>query len=96
VLPLSGVVVLDVTRCARGRPVRGNSGLGADVIRVEPPVSMGRCRRPAQRPGFRTSIATSARSTLTLKSGRGHAVFAKLAKRADVLVENMPAAVKAA
>jgi len=95
-LPLSGVVVLDVT-LARAGPTcsRHLADWGADVIRVEPPVSHGEDvvgRRNG--PDFQNLHRNKRAIHIDLKSDAGHAVFAKLAKRADVLVENMRPQVK--
>jgi crotonobetainyl-CoA:carnitine CoA-transferase CaiB-like acyl-CoA transferase len=94
-LPLSGVTVLDLT-LARAGPtcVRHLADWGANVIRIEPPAQgedeVGR------RDGFDfQNLHRNKRAMqLDLKSEAGHAVFMKLVEKADVIVENMRAAVK--
>jgi formyl-CoA transferase len=95
-LPLSGIVVLDLT-LARAGPtcVRHLADWGADVIRIEPPESMGEDvigRRHA--PDFQNLHRNKRTMQLDLKSEKGYAVFLRLVERADVLVENMRAPVK--
>jgi crotonobetainyl-CoA:carnitine CoA-transferase CaiB-like acyl-CoA transferase len=95
-LPLTGVVVLDLT-LARAGPtcVRHLADWGADVIRIEPPESMGEDvvgRRHA--PDFQNLHRNKRMMQLNLKSEEGYAVFQRLVERADVLVENMRAPVK--
>jgi crotonobetainyl-CoA:carnitine CoA-transferase CaiB-like acyl-CoA transferase len=95
-LPLSGVVVLDLT-LARAGPtcVRHLADWGADVIRIEPPESMGEDvvgRRHA--PDFQNLHRNKRMMQLNLKTEEGYAVFLRLVERADVLVENMRAPVK--
>jgi crotonobetainyl-CoA:carnitine CoA-transferase CaiB-like acyl-CoA transferase len=94
-LPLDDLKVLDLT-AARAGPqcVRQLSDWGADVIRVEPPD-----RRPTDMGDRRNSdfqnLHRNKRSlTLDLKSDAGRELFMRLAKRADVVVENMRPAVK--
>lgn len=94
-LPLSGVTVLDLT-LARAGPtcVRHLADWGANVIRIEPPTAgedeIGR------RDGFDfQNLHRNKRAIqLNLKSDAGRAVFMKLVEKADVIVENMRAAVK--
>jgi crotonobetainyl-CoA:carnitine CoA-transferase CaiB-like acyl-CoA transferase len=94
-LPLSGITVLDLT-LARAGPtcVRHLADWGANVIRVEPPTAgedeIGR------RDGFDfQNLHRNKRAIqIDLKSEAGHAVFMKLVEKADVIVENMRAAVK--
>ena len=95
-LPLSGVVVLDLT-LARAGPtcVRHLADWGADVIRIEPPEAMGEDvvgRRHA--PDFQNLHRNKRMIQLNLKTEQGYAVFKRLVSRADVLVENMRAPVK--
>ena len=95
-LPLSGLTVLDLT-LARAGPtcVRHLADWGADVIRIEPPVSAGEDIGGA-RLGFDFQNLHRNKKTinLDLKSPEGHAAFVKLAATADVLVENMRSSVK--
>jgi formyl-CoA transferase len=94
-LPLSGLIVLDLT-LARAGPtcVRHLADWGANVIRIEPPTTgedeVGR------RDGFDfQNLHRNKRAIqLNLKSEEGHATFMKLVEKADVIVENMRAAVK--
>ena len=95
-LPLSGVVVLDLT-LARAGPtcVRHLADWGADVIRIEPPDPGNEDvigRRHA--PDFQNLHRNKRMMQLNLKSPEGYAVFMKLVARADVLIENMRAPVK--
>jgi crotonobetainyl-CoA:carnitine CoA-transferase CaiB-like acyl-CoA transferase len=95
-LPLSGVVVLDLT-LARAGPtcVRHLGDWGADVIRVEPPESSGE-DVTGRRDGFDFQNLHRNKRTmnLNLKTDEGRAAFMKLVARADVIVENMRSAVK--
>lgn len=95
-LPLSGVVVLDLT-LARAGPtcIRHLSDWGADVIRIEPPESAGEDvigRRHGA--DFQNLHRAKRMMQLDLKSADGYRVFTRLVERADVLVENMRAPVK--
>jgi formyl-CoA transferase len=95
-LPLTGVVVLDLT-LARAGPtcVRHLADWGADVIRIEPPEAMGEDvigRRHGS--DFQNLHRNKRMVQLNLKTGRGYDVFKRLVARADVLVENMRAPVK--
>lgn len=95
-LPLSGVVVLDLT-LARAGPtcVRHLADWGADVIRIEPPMPMGEDvvgRRNG--PDFQNLHRNKRMVRLDLKSEAGYEAFIKLVKTADVLIENMRAPVK--
>ena len=95
-LPLSGIVVLDLT-LARAGPtcVRHLADWGADVIRIEPPEPMGEDvigRRHGA--DFQNLHRNKRTMQLDLKSEQGYAVFQRLVERADVIVENMRAPVK--
>nr|WP_314073018.1 CoA transferase [uncultured Roseococcus sp.] len=94
-LPLNGLRVLDLT-LARAGPtcVRHLADWGAEIIRVEPPVSndgMG-----GERDGFDfTNLHRNKRCiALDLKKPEGHAAFLRLAATADIVVENMRMEVK--
>ena len=93
-LPLNGLKVLDLT-LARAGPtaVRHLADWGADVIRIEPPATDGE-EVAGNRHGFDfQNLHRNKRAiTLNLKSPEGHAAFMRLAKTADVVVENMRAA----
>ena len=95
-LPLSRIVVLDLT-LARAGPtcVRHLADWGAQVIRIEPP-SAGGEDIAGNRDGFDFQNLHRNKKciTLDLKSPEGHAAFMKLAATADVVIENMRAAVK--
>jgi crotonobetainyl-CoA:carnitine CoA-transferase CaiB-like acyl-CoA transferase len=95
-LPLSGITVLDLT-LARAGPtcVRHLADWGAHVIRIEPPETGGE-DVTGRRDGFDFQNLHRNKRTmnLNLKTPEGHAAFMKLAERADVIVENMRAAVK--
>jgi crotonobetainyl-CoA:carnitine CoA-transferase CaiB-like acyl-CoA transferase len=95
-LPLSGVIVLDLT-LARAGPtcVRHLADWGADVIRVEPP-STGGEDVVGRRNGsdFQNLHRNKRAITLNLKTEEGYKVFMKLVEKADVLIENMRAPVK--
>jgi len=95
-LPLSGITVLDLT-LARAGPtcVRHLADWGANVIRIEPPVAEGE-DHSGNRHGFDfQNLHRNKRAIhLNLKDPAGHAAFMRLARTADVVVENMRAAVK--
>ena len=95
-LPLSRLVVLDLT-LARAGPtaVRHLADWGANVIRIEPPPTGGE-DVSGNRDGFDFQNLHRNKRTVTidLKSPEGHAAFMRLAARADVIIENMRAAVK--
>ena len=93
-MPLNGITVLDLT-LARAGPtaVRHFADWGANVIRIEPPASDGE-DVAGRRHGFDfQNLHRNKRAiTLNLKTPEGHAAFMRLAKTADVIVENMRAA----
>jgi crotonobetainyl-CoA:carnitine CoA-transferase CaiB-like acyl-CoA transferase len=95
-LPLDGVTVLDLT-LARAGPtcVRHLADWGANVIRIEPPAS-DREEMTGNRHGFDfQNLHRNKRAIrLNLKDPTGHAAFMRLARGADVIVENMRAEVK--
>jgi formyl-CoA transferase len=95
-LPLSRITVLDLT-LARAGPtaVRHLADWGAKVIRVEPPDTGGE-EISGARHGFDfQNLHRNKRAIrLNLKSQEGHAAFMRLVEKADVIVENMRAAVK--
>nr|WP_294518054.1 CoA transferase [uncultured Rhodopila sp.] len=95
-LPLNGITVLDLTHARAGpTAVRHFADWGADVIRIEPPPTEGE-DLAGRRHGFDfQNLHRNKRAiTLNLKSPQGHAAFMRLAKTADVVLENMRAAVK--
>jgi formyl-CoA transferase len=95
-LPLSGLIVLDLT-LARAGPtcVRHLADWGAEIIRVEAPVGTGEDvigRRHGS--DFQNLHRNKKAIQLDLKTKEGYAVFERLVARADVVVENMRAPVK--
>ncbi len=95
-LPLSRLVVLDLT-LARAGPtcVRHLADWGADVIRVEPPEEGAEdIAGDRDGPDFQNLHRNKRLMQLNLKSPGGRAAFMRLVEGADVLVENMRAAVK--
>jgi crotonobetainyl-CoA:carnitine CoA-transferase CaiB-like acyl-CoA transferase len=95
-LPLAGLRVLDLT-VARAGPtcVRHLADWGADVLRIEP-AGAGAGEIAGDRNGFDyQNLHRNKRAMqLDLKSGAGKRIFFQLATGADVIVENMRAAVK--
>jgi formyl-CoA transferase len=95
-LPLARLTVLDLT-LARAGPtcVRHLADWGANVIRIEPPPSSEE-GVTGNRDGsdFQNLHRNKRTMCIDLKSPAGHAVFMRLAATADVVVENMRAAVK--
>ena len=95
-MPLNGITVLDLT-LARAGPtaVRHFADWGAKVIRIEPPATDGE-DVAGRRHGFDfQNLHRNKRAiTLNLKTPEGHAAFMRLARTADVILENMRAQVK--
>jgi benzylsuccinate CoA-transferase BbsE subunit len=96
---LSGMRVLDLTADAGSLATRMLAGLGAEVLRIEPPGGHPDRRRPP----FAADIPDPERSliwfqfnagkqsiTLNLESEDGRFVFRRLLTVADVLVESQP------
>ncbi|MCF8533808.1 MAG: CoA transferase [Reyranella sp.] len=100
-LPLSHISVLDLTAHRAGpTAVRQLADWGAHVIKIEPPPppsdggkndSMGGARHGFD---FQNLHRNKKSMTLNLKSKEGHAIFMKLAEKADVIVENYRSDVK--
>jgi crotonobetainyl-CoA:carnitine CoA-transferase CaiB-like acyl-CoA transferase len=96
-LPLSHLSVLDLTAHRAGpTAVRQLADWGAHVIKIEPPSdgkndSMGGARHSFD---FQNLHRNKKSITLNLKSAEGHAIFMKLAAKADVIVENYRSDVK--
>ncbi|MEK7687197.1 MAG: CoA transferase [Pseudomonadota bacterium] len=100
-LPLSHLSVLDLTAHRAGpTAVRQLADWGAHVIKIEPPPppsdggkndSMGGARHGFD---FQNLHRNKKAMTLNLKSKEGHAIFMKLAEKADVIVENYRSDVK--
>lgn len=98
-LPLSHIKVLDLTAHRAGpTAVRQLADWGANVIKIEQPPepgsntdAMGGSRHGFD---FQNLHRNKQSMTLNLKSPEGHAIFMKLAKDADVIVENYRSDVK--
>lgn len=98
-LPLSHLFVLDLTAHRAGpTAVRQLADWGAHVVKIEQPPedggktdSMGGARHGFD---FQNLHRNKQSMTLNLKSKEGHAVFMKLAEKADVIVENYRSDVK--
>jgi len=102
-LPLQGVRVLDISQVMAGPFACMLLGdLGADVIKVEPPGSgdqtrgsMGFRMKGPDSLGFLNMNRNKRSIVLDLKSAAGRALLLRLAKEADILVENYrPGALK--
>lgn len=95
VLPLAGLVVLDLT-LARAGPtcVRHLADWGATVIRIEPPSGGEDIAGDRDGPDFQNLHRNKQMVQLDLKKPSGHAAFMRLVAQADVLVENMRSSVK--
>ncbi|MEZ5817145.1 MAG: CoA transferase [Hyphomicrobiaceae bacterium] len=96
-LPLANIKVLDLTAHRAGpTAVRQLADWGADVIKIEPAGDLDIDAAGGKRDGFDfQNLHRNKKSlTLNLKSPEGHAIFMKLVKDADVVVENMRSDVK--
>ncbi len=102
-LPLEGVRVLDISQVMAGPFACMLLGdLGADVIKIEPPGtgdqtrgSMGFKMKGPDSLGFLNMNRNKRSVALDLKSEAGKAVLLKLAREADILIENYrPGAMK--
>ena len=99
-LPLAGLTVLDLTQARAGpTAARVLADWGANVIYIEPPMSSGKNKSgglTGLRDGFDfQNLHRNKRSvTINLKEERGHALFMRMASKADVIVENFRADVK--
>src|ERR1700756_1916377 len=95
-LPLNDFLVIDLTAHRAGpTAVRQLADWGANVIKIEPSgelVDATGSRRDG--PDFQNLHRNKRAMTLNLKSEEGHAIFMKLAARADVIVENYKSDVK--
>src|SRR5438105_2475297 len=83
--------VLDLSRVRAGPTcVRQLADFGADVIKIETPPSVGSetMGGPRDGPDFQNLHRNKRSITLNLKAKEGVAIFMKLAKTADVVVEN--------
>ncbi len=96
-LPLNGLLVLDLTAHRAGpTAVRQLADWGADVIKIEPPGEAKGDVVGGNRHGFDfQNLHRNKRGmTLNLKTPEAHAIFMKLAEKADVVVENYRSDVK--
>src|SRR6202012_63287 len=96
-LPLEGLSVLDLTAHRAGpTAVRQLADWGAHVIKIEAPSNEGADATGSSRHGFdfQNLHRNKKAMTLNLKSPEGHAIFMKLAEKADVIVENYRSDVK--
>jgi len=96
-LPLSRFTVLDLTHARAGpTAVRQLADWGANVIKIEPPGASANDITGSRREGFDfQNLHRNKRGlTLNLKEADGLAIFMKLAKTADVVVENFRSTVK--
>ena len=96
-LPLKGLKVLDLTAHRAGpTAVRQLADWGADVIKIEPPGESKGDVVGGNRMGFDfQNLHRNKRGmTLNLKTPEAHAIFMRLAKDADVVVENYRSDVK--
>src|SRR5688500_13160634 len=96
-LPLNGFKVLDLTAHRAGpTAVRQLADWGADVVKIEEPggpnVDATGSRRNG--PDFQNLHRNKRSLTLNLKSPEGLEIFFKMAKTADVVVENMRSTAK--
>jgi crotonobetainyl-CoA:carnitine CoA-transferase CaiB-like acyl-CoA transferase len=98
---LEGLRVLDVTQVMAG-PYCAMvlADLGADVIKIEPPAGDSTRQMPgavgADSPSFNAVNRGKRSVVLNLKSSEGRAVFTRLARSTDILVENYRPGVMAA
>ncbi len=94
-LPLAGVRVLDLT-LARAGPtcVRHLADWGAEIIRIEPPAHNDGLGGSREGYDFQNLHRNKRALALDLKTEEGRKVFFRLAKDADVIVENMRMQVK--
>ena len=92
---LSHLRVIDLTRVRAGPTcVKQFADWGADVIKIEMPRSARTCSAPRQGSDFQNLHRNKRSLTLNLKDPRGVEVLKRLAKTADVLVENFRPDVK--
>src|ERR1700722_16132486 len=95
-LPLNGFIVLDLTAHRAGpTAVRQLADWGANVIKIEQPgeqTDATGSRRDG--PDFQNLHRNKRSLTIDLKTKEGHAIFMKMATKADAIVENFQAAEK--
>jgi formyl-CoA transferase len=90
---LSGIVVLDASQVMAGPFCAMHmADLGADVIKIEPPGGEPTRHMPgaagAESPGFNALNRGKRGIVLNLKMGEARDVFVRLARYADVVIEN--------
>jgi len=97
-LPLSGFLVLDLTRARSGpTAVRQLADWGANVIKIESPGEQDGYSGPFDKrhsSDFQNLHRNKRSMALDLKSPEGLAVFKRMAAKADVIVENYRPGVK--
>lgn len=97
-LPLEGYSVLDLTRARAGpTAVRVLADWGADVIQITAPPSSGKrgvLSGNVDGPDYQNLHRNKRSMTINLSEPDGHALFMRLAEKADVIVENFRADVK--
>ena len=93
---LSHIKVLDLTRARSGpTAVRQLADWGAEVVKIETPVADADADLGQRHgPDFQNLHRNKQSMTLDLKSDEGKEVFYRMAKEADVVVENMRPGVK--
>lgn len=95
---LSRFTVLDLTRVRSGpTAVRQLADWGANVIKIEAPTDVADAEQlggPRHGGDFQNLHRNKRAMTLDLKTPEGHAVFMRLAAKADVVVENFRPDVK--
>ena len=92
---LKGIRVLDLTRVRSGPTcVRQLADWGADVIKIETPLDTAQLGGPRSGADFQNLHRNKRSLTLNLKSDEGLEAFKRLAKTADVIVENFRPGVK--
>ena len=90
---LSGIVVLDASQVMAGPFCAMHmADLGADVIKIEPPGGEPTRHMPGssggESPGFNALNRGKRGIVLNLKTEAARDVFVRLARRADVVIEN--------
>jgi formyl-CoA transferase len=97
-LPLSGIIVLDLTRVRSGpTAVRQLADYGANVIKIEEPDakdSENSAFDRRQGSDFQNLQRNKRSMTLNLKAPEGVAIFKRMVEKADVVVENYRPGVK--
>ena len=97
-MPLEGYSVLDLTRARAGpTAARVLADWGADVIQIAPPPRSGKkgvVTGSVDGPDYQNLHRNKRSITINLAEPDGHALFMRLAAKADVIVENYRADVK--